>query len=109
MGFEKVFIQIGEDYFIAQDLRRLVIHHQNVDLFFGSHLPSLFSTRQTVRGGKDIETTCGATCAKRKAAARYLPVLPDIPMLRPPGIFHDRLSWLWRSEPRSADAGTKDF
>src|ERR1700683_16867 len=109
MSFDQILVQLFQYYFIAEQLGRLIVHHQNVYFLLLVHL-SLVTLVNSYRAPTiELSTLSGETTYEaRKAAARCSPVLPNIQMRRLPCTSRDLPSWLWPSEPQWAADGKTD-
>src|SRR5580700_976899 len=113
---DQIFVQFVQYGFVSDQLTRLIIHHENVDLLMLNHfLPSLrlreigHKPRSKTKTREPAShSTDGTTFAMPRAIAPYSRVLPDILTHRLRDISRDRLSWLSQSKLRLAIAGTKD-
>jgi hypothetical protein len=82
VGLEEILVELGENDLVAQQLRRLIVDQQDVDLLGLCH---------DVRHLSDAATSAAPT-----TTARCSPVWRDSPRRRPRGISHGRLSSLSR-------------
>src|SRR5580704_13928540 len=113
MRFEQIFVQFLEDYFVAEQLGRLIIYHEYVNFLLIVHLP--LPPRRSANypanmiDQQPFESSDETTSEAPTVAAQYSPALPNTPMLRLPYTFRDLLSWLWLLTRRLVIDGTTDF